>query len=116
MTAVRYYQILKEIKPNAPHLVSFSSELNLSYQFDLVKDYFRGVHFQEFENVISKKSQDAITSWTMRHIDEINTKKTALEQLIEEKEKDGITSREELAGYEESLYYTSLELLDLLYF
>ncbi|EKD44534.1 MAG: hypothetical protein ACD_71C00108G0001 [uncultured bacterium (gcode 4)] len=52
----------------------------------------------------------------MRHIDEINGKKAALEDLIEEKEKDGITSREELARYEESLYYTSLELLDLLYF
>ena len=116
MAAVRYYQMLKEVKLNAPHLVSFSSELNLSYQLDLVKDYFRGVHFQEFENIISKKSQDAITSWMMNHIDEINGKKAVLEDLIEEKEKDGITSREELARYEESLYYTSLELLDLLYF
>ncbi len=59
-TAVRYYQILKEQKSDAPHIISLSSEINFSYQLELIKDYFRGVHFQEFPNVLDKTCQESI--------------------------------------------------------
>ena len=81
-----------------------------------MKDYFRSIHFRETEDVLTKKTQDAILYWTRGRIEEINAEKAILQNLVEQKERERNMPREVLDAYHEELYQTSLELLDLLHF